>query len=114
MQKKTISEINEKYELEIDRIVRTISKEKEKAGSAKAENCLKVLFQFPEGMKPYSTVICEEIERLTNCECFIWLDSCFGACDVPLEVSRLGVDLIVQFGHSSWNYGKEKGVKVLK
>jgi 2-(3-amino-3-carboxypropyl)histidine synthase len=104
MQKKTLLEISEKYDLEIDRIVNTIKKEKSK----------KVLLQFPEGMKPYSTIICSEIERLAKVKCFIWLDSCFGACDIPTDVSGLGIDLIIQFGHSSWNYGKEKGVKVVK
>jgi len=104
MQKKTFSEINEKYDLELERIVKTILKEKAK----------KVLLQFPEGMKPYSTVICTEIENKTQCKCFIWLGTCFGACDVPLEVERLGVDLIIQFGHSDWSYSKEKSVNVLK
>lgn len=100
MQNKTISEIEEKYDLEIERIVKTIKKEK----------AHKILLQFPEGMKPYSIVICDEISNKTGAECFIWLDSCFGACDVPIEVSRLGVDLIVQFGHSSWKFDGKKGI----
>ena len=100
MLKKTIEEINEIYELELDKIVKNIKKEKAK----------KVLLQFPDGMKPYSTEICSYIEENTGCNCFIWLDSCFGACDIPLEVERLGVDMIIQFGHSAWGY-KEKGIK---
>jgi 2-(3-amino-3-carboxypropyl)histidine synthase len=104
MQNKSINEISEIYELEIERIVKTIKHEKAK----------KVLLQFPEGMKPYSTVICDEITDKTRSECFIWLGTCFGACDVPIEVEKLGVDLIIQFGHSDWNYDKKKGVKVLK
>ena len=101
---KSLDEINDKYDLESDKIIKTIKKEKGKAGSAKAENCLRVLLQFPEGMKPYAQVICDEIENKTKAECFIWLDSCFGACDIPVDVERLGVDLIIQFGHSSWKY----------
>ena len=104
MQNKTISEINEKYDLEIERIVRTIKKEKAK----------KVLLQFPEGMKPYAQQICSYVENITNASCFIWLGTCFGACDIPQEVDKIEVDLIVQFGHSDWSYGKEKGIKVLK
>ena len=104
MQNKSLNEIEEIYELEIDRIVKTIKKEKTK----------KVLLQFPEGMKPYSTIICDEITEKTRAECFIWLGTCFGACDIPLEVERLGVDLIIQFGHSEWKYDRKKGVKVLK
>ncbi len=102
MEKKTISEINEMYDLEIDKIV----------GSIKEKKAEKVLLQFPEGLKPYSTVISEEIEgRLLGkdgdknrfeCQCFIWLGDCFGGCDIPLGVDKIGVDLIVQFGHSKW------------
>jgi len=102
--KKSFYEISEKYDLEIERIVKTIIKEKAK----------KVLLQFPEGMKPYSQVICDEIENKTKASCFIWLDSCFGACDIPLETQKLGVDLIIQFGHSPWVYDKKKEIKVLK
>lgn len=94
MQTKTINEINEIYDLGLDKIVRNIKKQKAK----------KVLLQFPEGLKPYSTVIADEIEGKSNCQCFIWLGNCFGACDVPLEVDKIGVDLIVQFGHSKWGF----------
>jgi len=96
MQKKTIEEANKIYDLEIDKIVKTI----------KEQNVKKVLLQFPEGMKPYAQVVCDEIEKLTGCECMIWMGSCFGACDVPLEVKRIGIDIIVQFGHSKWDYEK--------
>jgi len=91
MEVKTFSEVDEKYELEIERIVETI----------KDGGCKQVLLQFPEGMKPYSQVICDEISKKTGCECFIWLGTCFGGCDVPLDVD---VDLIVQFGHSAWKF----------
>lgn len=29
---------------------------------------------------------------------------CFGACDVPLQVENLGVEFVVQFGHSEWKF----------
>lgn len=97
MKNKTFEDINDKYELEIEKIIRTIEKEKAR----------RILVQFPDGMKPYANAIVDKINKETkdkNLQIFIWLDSCFGACDVPLEVSKLGVDLIVQFGHSAWNY----------
>ncbi len=94
MKKKTFEEINEIYDLEINKVFKTI----------KENNARRVLLQFPEGMKPYAQVVCDEIENKSGCECFIWLGTCFGACDVPLEVENLGVDLIVQFGHSDWGY----------
>jgi len=103
MEKKTIEEVSEKYELEIPKVVSDIKKNRAK----------RVLLQFPEGLKPYAQVICDEVSDKANCECMIWMGTCFGACDVPLEVEKLGVDMIVQFGHSAWKFGKEKGVKVL-
>jgi 2-(3-amino-3-carboxypropyl)histidine synthase len=101
---KSLAEIEDIYDLEIERIVKTMKKEKAR----------RVLLQFPEGMKPYAQVICDEIENQTKKECFIWLGSCFGACDIPNEAERLGIDLIIQFGHSNWSYDKKKGIKVLK
>lgn len=89
---KSFNEINEVYDLEIERIGEIIRKQKAK----------QVLLQFPDAMKKYADVIANEIEERTKAECFIWLDSCFGACDVPVETEKLGVDLIIQFGHSSW------------
>ena len=71
------------------------------------------MLQFPEGMKPYAQSICDEISEKTKCECLIWMNSCFGACDLPLEVEKLGVDLIIQFGHSKWNYKNRKDICVL-
>jgi 2-(3-amino-3-carboxypropyl)histidine synthase len=101
--KTSFEEANEKYDLEIDKVVKTVKKEKAK----------KVLIQLPEGLKPYAQVICDKIEKESNCECIIWMGTCFGACDVPLDVDRLGVDLIVQFGHSAWNYSNKKDIKVI-
>lgn len=89
---KSFSEINEIYDLEIEKIVENIAKNKSK----------KVLLQFPDAIKKYADIICNEIEERTGCSCFIWLDSCFGACDVPVETEKQGIDLIIQFGHSNW------------
>jgi len=89
MRNKTILEIEEIYDLELDRILKAIKSERAKF----------VLLQFPEGMKPHSQQICSFVEENSGCECFIWIGSCYGACDVP-EVDKLGIDLIIQFGHS--------------
>lgn len=96
MQKKSISELEGEYELEIDKIIKEIKKQKAKF----------VLLQFPDGLKPYSTTIADEIEKRADCEILIWLGDCFGACDIPLEVEKLKpkVDLIVQFGHTKWKF----------
>jgi len=102
MQTKTIEEISKMYDLGIDRIIKNIKKNKVR----------QVLLQFPEGLKPYSIAIADEVEERGGCECFIWLGDCFGGCDVPFEVEKLGVDLIVQFGHSDWLF-RDNGIRVL-
>ena len=102
MKPKTISEITQIYNLEIERIVKTIKSQKAK----------KILLQFPEAMKPHAQTISQEIEESTNTTCFIWLNSCFGACDIPTNTKGLGIDLIIQFGHSKWGY-KNKDIKEL-
>ncbi len=104
MIKKTIQEISKEYDLELEKIIKIVKKEKAK----------KVLLQFPDGLKPYATIIVDYLEaKLPKVEFFIWLGSCFGACDIP-SVSEKDFDLIIQFGHSPWNYGKKSEIKVLK
>jgi 2-(3-amino-3-carboxypropyl)histidine synthase len=81
-----------KYDLELDRVVKEIKKEKAKL----------VCIQLPDGLKPKANEIADRIKKDTDAEVVIWLGSCFGACDVPLEVNRLGADMIIQWGHSQW------------
>jgi len=101
---KSISELQEEYDLELARIIRTIKKEKAK----------KVLIQVPDGMKPYATIIVDYLEeKIPHSEFFIWLGSCFGACDIP-NVKEKDFDLIIQFGHSAWDYDKKSGIKVMR
>ena len=58
--------------------------------------------QLPDGLKPRANRIQEEIEGKTKANVIIWIGSCFGACDVPLGLDKLGVDLLVQWGHSQF------------
>lgn len=98
--KKTLKEIEEEYDLELDKIIKTIAKEKAK----------NILLQFPDGMKPYSTTIVDYLESKTQANFTIWMGTCFGACDIP---NTEDFDLIIQFGHTSWNYSKNKSIKIL-
>ena len=66
----------------------------------KEKDAMRVLLQFPDGLKPKSNKVVDYLEKHTNARILIWGGSCFGACDLPLTASQLGVDLIVQFGHS--------------
>jgi len=98
MNTKNLSELE--YNLELERVTREIKK----------QNAKRVLLQFPDGLKQYATQVADELRKQTKkdkVEILIWMGSCFGACDVPLEAEQLGVDLIVQFGHSAWKFEKK-------
>lgn len=106
MKEKKLQDLKEIYDLELERAIKEIKKSKAK----------KVLIQLPDGLKPYATEISDELnkELKNKVKFFIWLDSCYGACDIPIETERLGIDLIIQFGHSNWNYSSKKDISVIK
>ncbi|MFH1365564.1 MAG: diphthamide synthesis protein [archaeon] len=92
METRNINEINERYDLELDKILSKIKKTKSKL----------VLLQFPDGLKPYATVVVDYLIEETKAEFLIWFGTCFGACDVPVlgkDIEKK-IDLIVQFGHN--------------
>lgn len=85
------------YDLELDKTVEEIKK----------SNANKVLIQLADGLKPRGKEIADYIESKCECEVFIWFGDCFGACDFPLSIGNIGVDLIVQFGHSEFSKRSE-------
>lgn len=64
----------------------------------------KVLLQFPDGLKPFSKEVIDQLSsRLPDREFVISAEPSFGACDISEdEVTQTGVDLIVHFGHSPY------------
>lgn len=92
MKQNTIEEIQEKYDLELEKIISEIKKTKAKL----------VLLQFPDGLKLYATAVVDYLREKTKAEFLIWLGSCYGACDVPAGIEKLKpkVDLFFQFGHN--------------
>ena len=82
-----------KYDLELDKAVEKI----------KAENAKTVCIQLPSGLKPRAAEIQQHIEKNTDATVLIWAGSCFGSCDIPIQVERLGVDLLLHWGHVQWN-----------
>lgn len=84
------------YNLELNKVIEKI----------KAKNAKQVLIQLPDGLKHKSNEVVDFIEKNTDAKAFIWLGSCFGACDLPLGMDILNIDLIIQFGHNRFN--KEK------
>ncbi len=91
-----------KYNYEINEAVELIKREKAKL----------VCIQMPDGLKREATKIADELEKRTNAKIFIWLDSCFGACDIPTELKNLKIDLLLQFGHNKWPFWKNKIIEV--
>jgi 2-(3-amino-3-carboxypropyl)histidine synthase len=89
---KSIKELQEKYDLELEKIILEIKKAKAKL----------VLLQFPDGLKPYATSVVDYLKKKTNAEFLIWLGTCFGACDTPVGIEKLkpSIDLVIQFGHN--------------
>lgn len=85
------------YDLELERITKAI----------KEKGYKKVCLQLPDGIKPKAKEITDVIREKTDADVIIWAGSNFGACDLPLEVERLGVDALIHFGHSEWVYDKE-------
>ncbi len=91
------------YDLELEKIIGEIKKQKPKL----------VCLQLPDGLKPKAEEMQKAIEERTNAQVLIWGGSCFGSCDLPLEVKKLGVDLLVHFGHAPWqDYGKRESVRI--
>jgi 2-(3-amino-3-carboxypropyl)histidine synthase len=91
------------YDFDLDKVVDRIKKEKAKL----------VCIQLADGIKPKAVEIQEYLEKKTSAKVIIWLGSCWGACDVPVEIERLKVDLIVQFGHNDFIYGRYYGGNVV-
>ncbi len=82
------------YDLELERAADEIKK-------ANAKN---VVLQLPDGLKSRATEIASYLNKNTNANILIWLNSCYGACDIPLELNSLNIDLLIQFGHSKWMF----------
>jgi 2-(3-amino-3-carboxypropyl)histidine synthase len=80
------------YDLELNNIIEQIKK----------NNAKRILLQLPDGLKPRAKEIQEDIKKKVNVEVLIWAGSNFGACDLPSDVERLDIDLVIHFGHSAW------------
>ena len=80
------------YNLELSRIVKEIDESKAKL----------VCIQLPDGLKPRAAEIEASITAKTSAKVIIWLGSCFGSCDLPLGLEKLGVDLVISLGHNQF------------
>lgn len=82
------------YDLELEKAIEAIKK----------HNAKLVCIQLPDGLKPRANEISDYLKEKTGAKIIIWAGSCFGACDLPLEVERLGVDMLIHWGHKEWDY----------
>ncbi|MFP4112015.1 MAG: diphthamide synthesis protein [Candidatus Woesearchaeota archaeon] len=80
------------YELELEKAVSLVKK----------NNAKTVVIQLPDGLKPLSQEIQDYLEQNTKADIMIWMGSCFGACDVPIELKHMNIDLLIQWGHSEY------------
>ena len=75
----------------MDKAIETIIKNKAK----------RVCIQLADGLKPEAQHIQDQISKATEAEVFIWAGSCYGSCDLPLQLKDK-MDLLIEFGHSEW------------
>ena len=78
------------YNLELERVLEKIKESKAKT----------VCLQLPDGLKPKAKEIVDSIG--SNVRVLIWLGSNFGACDIPLGLERMNVDLVISWGHNKF------------
>ena len=78
------------YDVELSKAVEQIKESQAKL----------VCIQLPDGMKPQAEDIERELSDKTQAKILIWLGSNFGACDIPLGLERIGVDLLISWGHN--------------
>ena len=55
-------------------------------------------------MKPEATKVVKELKEKTDSDILVWAGDCYGACDTPLGLKDIGVDMLIQFGHSAWPF----------
>src|SRR5579863_3832452 len=64
---------------------------------------MRILLQFPEGLKDKALVHARELEREGN-EVFISASPTFGACDLALdEAKTIKADKLIHFGHGEFH-----------
>jgi diphthamide biosynthesis enzyme Dph1/Dph2-like protein len=81
------------YNLELGKAIETINKQKAK----------QVLIQLPDGIKHKANDITDFLEKNTKAKILIWFGGTFGACDLPLGMDILNIDLVIQWGHNKFN-----------
>lgn len=82
------------YTIDYERMVSTI----------KEQGARRVMVQLPDGLKSRALEIQQRLSRETEAEILFWSGTNFGACDLPVGLEKLGVDLLIHLGHTEWVY----------
>jgi len=83
-----------KYDFELDKVTEEIRK----------RGADLIAIQLPDGLKNMATELSEKLEKDTGSRVLIWAGSCYGACDLPLQLKDMNVKFLIQFGHEAMNY----------
>lgn len=92
------------YDIDFDEIIDTIKEKKYD----------KVAIQIPDGFKMHALEISDFISKNSGAEVFIWGGSTYGACDVPTGLEKLGIKLIIQFGHAKFRADELRKLSEIK
>lgn len=72
---------------------------------------MRILLQFPEGIKQYAMKYAKTLEKNKSNMVFISCSPTYGACDIAIdEAKAINADKIIHFGHSKFN-PKNTGLK---
>ncbi|MEM4389158.1 MAG: diphthamide biosynthesis enzyme Dph2 [Candidatus Micrarchaeia archaeon] len=75
---------------------------------------MRILLQFPEGLKHEALAHAAKLEKEGH-DVFISASPCYGACDIAVdEARRIGADKIIHFGHSKFIELKEVPVEYVE
>jgi len=73
---------------------------------------MRILLQFPQGLKQYATAELEKFEKEGH-EVFLSSSPCWGACDLALdEAKKLGAKKLIHYGHCKYHEPTEKGIEI--
>lgn len=82
------------YNIDYEKIISTI----------KEQGAKRVMVQLPDGLKNNALEIQQKLQAATDAEILFWSGTNFGACDLPVGLEKLGVDLLIHLGHTEWVY----------
>jgi len=104
MESEGIKYLKGKYDIDFDSISEKI----------KSKGYKKVCVQIPDGFKQHALEIVDYIESKSGAEVYIWGGSTYGACDIPVGLEKLGIKMVIQFGHAMFRADETNKFKEIK